>query len=54
MNELDAFGRTTAMYAANGGTEDYLDCLKFLINKGVDLLHQSTGLYFSKLRYFEE
>jgi len=42
VNELDAFGRTTAMYAANGGTEDYLDCLKFLISKGVDLQHQST------------
>ena len=52
MNELDAFGRTTAMYAANGGTEDYLDCLKFLISKGVDLQHQSTGLYFLSLVIF--
>ena len=44
VNELDAIGRTTAMYATNGGTADYLDCLTYLIDKGVDLQHHSTGV----------
>lgn len=43
VNELDAIGRTTAMYATNGGTTDYLQCLKFLVGKGADLQHQSNG-----------
>ncbi|XP_065055290.1 ankycorbin-like [Rhopilema esculentum] len=41
-NELDAIGRTTAMYATNGGSTDHLNCLKFLIARGVDLNHQSN------------
>eukprot|EP00112_Aurelia_sp_Birch-Aquarium-sp1_P005709 Seg1647.7 transcript_id=Seg1647.7/GoldUCD/mRNA.D3Y31 product="Ankyrin repeat domain-containing protein 55" protein_id=Seg1647.7/GoldUCD/D3Y31 len=42
VNELDAIGRTTAMYAANGGTPEYLEMLQFLISKEVDLQHQSN------------
>ena len=43
VNELDAIGRTTAMYAANGGSSEYLEMLQFLISKEVDLQHQSNG-----------
>ena len=45
-NELDAIGRTTAMYATNGGSADHLNCLKFLIARGVDLNHQSNGMNY--------
>ncbi len=44
VNELDAIGRTTAMYAIQGGTEQYLECLNLLISHGVDLQHQGNGL----------
>eukprot|EP00794_Sanderia_malayensis_P014094 gene14094-15566_t len=42
VNEVDAIGRNTAMYAVQGGTQQYIDCLELLISNGVDLQHQAN------------
>ena len=45
VNEVDAIGRSTPMYAIHEGTDEHLEILKLLIDRGVDLNHQANGKF---------
>lgn len=42
VNEVDALGRSTALYCVHGNTKEHIQCLKILMKHGVDLNQEAN------------